>query len=140
MDKRKELIAKANFAAGFLVCNGFLTSTERDKVHKRILRYRDKDNLDISPEMLESVDMICGDDDGKNVTKDRIVSYYGFIWKVLTRDEAILIWKHKIFPIYIVRAEDEEEELIEDYDRLSYALSMNLPICIEAGKISLQND
>lgn len=140
MDKRKELVAKANFAAGLLACNGFLTLTERDKVHKRILRYRDKNNLNISPEMLESVDMICGDDDGKNITKDRIVLNDGFVWKVLTRDEAISMWKYRIFPMYIVRTDDEEEIFIDNHDKFSYALSMNLPICIGVGKINLQND
>lgn len=140
MDKRKELVAKANFAAGFLGCSGFLTLTEREKVHKRILRYRDKNNLNISPEILESVDMICGDDDGRNITKDRIILNDGFIWKVLTRNEAISIWRYKIFPVYIVRMDDEKEDLIDDYDKFSYALSMNLPICIGVGEINLQND
>lgn len=60
--KQRSIIAIANMCAGFLLMRGFLTDAERQKVHERILKYRDKHSVHISDEQLMSVELTYDDD------------------------------------------------------------------------------
>lgn len=53
---RQELAA-ANFCREYLLIHGFLTDTENGKVHKRIVKYQDRNRIGISEAQLMSVEL-----------------------------------------------------------------------------------
>lgn len=60
MNKRYKL-ALATFCRGFLHFNGFITDSENDRIHNRIISFKIKNNITISREQLDSIDIIYKD-------------------------------------------------------------------------------
>lgn len=64
MDKdvfNREILAKANLCRGFLHVQGFLTDSENEKAHERILKWMDNNNVIISEAQLDSADFLYDD-------------------------------------------------------------------------------
>lgn len=53
----REVLAIANYCRSFLYYRDFISESENDKVHDRILKFQDKNKINISPEQIESVDV-----------------------------------------------------------------------------------
>lgn len=54
--KEKEVLIRANLCRGFMHCHDFITFSEMEKIHSRIIKYRDKHEIVVSDEELSS----CG--------------------------------------------------------------------------------
>lgn len=52
--KNRRILAIANLCRGYLALQGFLSSAENEKVHNRIMKFRDKNKVIISEAQLES--------------------------------------------------------------------------------------
>lgn len=64
----RETLAKANLSRTLLYMCGFLTESENEKVHKRIMAFKSKKKLEISEAQLESADFVY--DDNAKVIKE----------------------------------------------------------------------
>lgn len=62
------------------------------------------------------------------ITKD------GFVWLTIDSKKAIEIWKNEIFELFILY-NDDSEGLIESEAQLANAISCEMKIGIEVGKI-----
>ncbi|XUU34639.1 hypothetical protein ACRHG2_16510 [Bacteroides fragilis] len=60
MENRRKL-AIANMCRFFLHYHGFITDSENQKVHQRIMKWQDKNKVFISEAQLESVDFTYDD-------------------------------------------------------------------------------
>lgn len=59
--ENRRILAIANLCRGYLALQGFLSSEENEKVHNRIMKFRDKNKVFISEAQLESVDFTYDD-------------------------------------------------------------------------------
>lgn len=59
-ENRKKL-AIANACRMYLNLNGFISETENNKIHNRLMKYRDRNEVSISNEQLCSVDFTYDD-------------------------------------------------------------------------------
>lgn len=57
----RETIAIANYCRTFLYMNGFLTQSQMESVHNKIIKYRDKKKVLIKPEQVMSVYVMYND-------------------------------------------------------------------------------
>ncbi|WP_373804333.1 hypothetical protein [Bacteroides heparinolyticus] len=62
------------------------------------------------------------------VTKD------GFVWKLITGDEARKIWDAELFEIYKLY-DDDSEGLIENEERLQEEIAAGSQLAIEVGNL-----
>lgn len=60
MENRRKL-ALLNLCRSFLNVNGFITEAENEKIHNRIMKWQDKNEISISEAQLYSVDFIYND-------------------------------------------------------------------------------
>lgn len=75
------------------------------------------------------------------VTGSLIVFSDGFVWKRLSNEKAYKIWvsaENEDFELYKVRVDDESESLIESLEDLQDAFKQGHHVCIEVGKITLE--
>lgn len=59
--ERRRALAIANACRTYLNLSGFLSEAENNKIHARIIRYRNRNNVRISGAQLSSVDFIYDD-------------------------------------------------------------------------------
>lgn len=59
--ENRRILAIANLCRGYLALQGFLSSAENEKVHNRIMKFRDKNKVIISEVQLESADFSYDD-------------------------------------------------------------------------------
>ncbi len=64
--------------------------------------------------------------------KIKVTKEDNFVWRVLTREEAIVCWYAGCFELYILY-DDDSEGLIEDKARFDEAMEMGWDIGIEVG-------
>ena len=69
------------------------------------------------------------------LNKNLILTEDKFIWKILTPEEALNIYKKCIFSLYEVRKEKDTyvESLIESREKLDKCIMEGCFICIEVG-------
>lgn len=60
MENRRKL-ALLNLCRSFLNVNGFITEAENEKIHNRIMKWQDKNEISISEAQLYSVGFIYND-------------------------------------------------------------------------------
>lgn len=61
MDKKREILAKADFCRTFLHVQGFLTDSENEKVFQRTRKWQDKHKVGITDAQLWSVEVSYDD-------------------------------------------------------------------------------
>lgn len=54
-------LATVSFCASYLSWHGFLTDAERDRIYKRINKYQDENEIEISEAQMLSVDITYND-------------------------------------------------------------------------------
>lgn len=57
----RETLAKANLSRSLLYMCGFLTESENEKVHKRLMNFKKKKNIEITEAQLDSADFVYND-------------------------------------------------------------------------------
>lgn len=57
----REKLAIAEACRSYLYLNKMLIEAENDKVHQRIKKFQDKNEIEISPEQLDSADFLYQD-------------------------------------------------------------------------------
>ena len=60
MEKRK-LLAQMNFCRSLLYYFDMITDRENERIHKRILKWQEKNNVKISSSQMDSVDITYND-------------------------------------------------------------------------------
>lgn len=60
MEKRK-LLAQMSFCRGLLYYFDMITDRENERIHKRILKWQEKNNVKISSSQIDSVDITYND-------------------------------------------------------------------------------
>lgn len=56
----------------------------------------------------------------------------GFVWKVLPKNEAMVLWNAGVFPLYCLYSDDSEGQ-IDSEEELKEAIFKGIPIGIEVG-------
>lgn len=57
----REKLAKANLSRSLLYMCGFLTESENEKVHKRLMNFKKKKNIEITEAQLDGADFVYND-------------------------------------------------------------------------------
>lgn len=57
----RETLAKANLSRSLLYMCGFLTESENEKVHKRLMDFKKKKNIEITEAQLDGADFVYND-------------------------------------------------------------------------------
>lgn len=53
---KKQQLIESNFCREYLYFSGLLSESENEKVHKRIMKFKDKYRIDVTREELNSID------------------------------------------------------------------------------------
>lgn len=61
----RETLAKANLSRSLLYMCGFLTESENEKVHKRIMAFKRKKNIEITESQLDGADFVYDDNNAE---------------------------------------------------------------------------